>query len=257
MTIPLIQTNRIFSYIQEIILNRPEKRNALNIQLLEQFCAAIEGANKDSTIRAVIIRGNGPAFCAGMDLTEAADPHVVHASAQLIAKMLMLIHRSPHITIAAVHGAAVAGGAGIMAACDLAISAEGTKIGFPETRRGLVPAQVLAFLTRQLHQRDLKELLLLGELIDPHHAQAIGLVNKVVPLDRMQEEILRYARMAKACAPNATVDTKHLIDALYLSCLDDDLSKAIQHHEKMRGTAEAQEGIRAFLEGRPPEWNNE
>jgi methylglutaconyl-CoA hydratase len=253
----LIQTNRIHKHIHQIILNRPDKRNALNISLLEQFCAAIESANKDPAIRTIVIGGNGAVFCAGMDLNEAADPAIVHASAHLIAKMFSLLHYSPHVTIASIHGAAVAGGAGIVAACDLALAAEGTKIGFPETRRGLIPAQVLTFLTRQLRQRDLKELVLLGELIDAQKALEIGLVNKVVPIDKMQEEIERYAHMAKACAPNATAETKRLVDLLYPSRLDDDLAKAILYHEKMRGTAEAQEGIRAFNESRAPEWNNE
>lgn len=253
----MIEIHNINKDTQEIVLNRPEKRNALNTALLEQFCSALENANHDLTIRTLVIRGNGTVFCAGMDLSEAADPQKVHLSTQLIAKMFSLITHSPHITIAAVHGAAIAGGAGIMAACDIAIAGVGTKFGFPETRRGLVPAQVMALLTRQIRQRDLRELLLLGELIEADKALAIGLINKVVPTEKLKEEILRYVGIVNVCAPGATTETKKLIHTLYPCSIDEDLSTAIHHHEKMRETPEAQEGIRAFLEGRPPEWGNQ
>ena len=256
MTTPLILIEHPEGYIQEIILNRPEKRNALNTPLLEQLCDALEKANANSAIRAVVIRGNGSIFCAGMDLAEAAEADKAHASAQLLARMFLLIAHSPHITIAAVHGVAVAGGAGIMAACDVTIAAEGTQFGFPETRRGLVPAQVLAFLTRQLRQRDLRELLLLGELIDTKKALSIGLINKSVPLENLMTEVLEICRQAKQCAPKATAQTKQLIDILYPSQIDDDLKEALRHHETMRQSDEAKEGICSFLENRPTRWSD-
>ncbi|MEM1282864.1 MAG: enoyl-CoA hydratase-related protein, partial [Chlamydiota bacterium] len=237
-----------------VTLNRPQKRNALNIPLLNEIYHTIEALNKDPTVRVIIIKGAGPIFCAGLDLAEAADPSKSTNSAEMIANVFSIIYNSPHVTIAAVHGAAVAGGAGLMCACDLVLATEETKFGFPETQKGLVAAQVLTFLRRQLQERDIRELLILGELIDSKKASSIGLINRVVPKDELDHEVLNMAEKVLLGAPRAITLTKELIDDLHRSRFDEDLRRALSHHENARGSDEAKEGILAFLENRPPAW---
>src|ERR1700726_1934921 len=164
-----------------VTLNRPERRNALTIELLNELIAAIKVASEEPKERLLILRGAGAAFCTGLDLKEAADQTKAHATAEMVARTLVTLSQTRLITIAAVHGAAVAGGAGIMSACDFVVAAERTKIGYPEVRRGLVAGLVLTFLRRQVRERDLRELLLTSELIDAGRAREIGLCHRVVP----------------------------------------------------------------------------
>ncbi|HAF03026.1 MAG TPA: enoyl-CoA hydratase/isomerase family protein, partial [Spartobacteria bacterium] len=152
-------------------LNRPERRNALTIELLTELNAAIKVASDEPHERVLILRGAGAAFCTGLDLKEAADERKAHATADMVAKTLITLSQTRLITIAAVHGAAVAGGAGIMSACDFVVAAERTKIGYPEVRRGLVAGLVMTFLRRQVGERNMRELVLGSELIDAERAR--------------------------------------------------------------------------------------
>src|SRR5207247_7968017 len=122
--------------------------------------AAINVTSDQPNERVLILRGAGAAFCTGLDLKEAADQTKAHATAEMVAKTLVTLAETRLVTIAAVHGAAVAGGAGIMSACDFVIAAEGTKIGYPEVRRGLVAGLVMTFLRRQVRARHLRDVLL-------------------------------------------------------------------------------------------------
>jgi methylglutaconyl-CoA hydratase len=163
-----------------LTLNRPERRNALSIELMTQLVAAIQAANQDSSCRAVILRGAGEGFCAGLDLKQSQEQQNHSASAHAVANMIKTVHTSSVVTIAAVHGHAMAGGAGLMGACDLAVAAAGTMIGYPEVRRGLVPALISTMLTRQLGDRRLRELMFTAEPITAERAVELGLVNRVV-----------------------------------------------------------------------------
>src|SRR5438067_13667912 len=137
-------------HITVVTLNRPERRNSLTIELLSELIATINVASDQPEQRVLILRGAGAAFCTGLDLKEAADQSKAHATAEMVAKSLVAIAATRLVTIAAVHGAAVAGGAGIMSACDFVVAAERTKIGYPEVRRGLVAGLVMTFLRRQV-----------------------------------------------------------------------------------------------------------
>lgn len=251
MTVTL---DSLTSSISTLTLNRPEKRNALNIQLLDAFLSALQNVEKDPQKRILIIQGTGPVFCAGMDLLEASNPIASQTTAEKISEILTRLYKTPLITIAAVHGAAIAGGAGLMTACDLAIAAENTQLGYPEIRRGLIAAQVMIFLLRQLRQKELKELLLTGELISAEKALAIGLINRVVPYSNLLEEALKIAHSILKGAPQATRETKRIIDNLYPSSFENDLSHLLKEHHKARLSIEATEGINAFLEKREPNW---
>ena len=151
---PVVLTEKHSPQITIITLNRPERRNALSIELLTELIAAIKLASDEPKERIIVLQGAGAAFCTGLDLKEARDQTKAHATADLVAHVLGSLSEARPVTIAAVHGAAVAGGAGIMSACDFVVAAERTKIGYPETRRGLVAGLVLTFLRRQLRERN-------------------------------------------------------------------------------------------------------
>src|SRR5207247_2341558 len=192
------------------IFNRPERGNALTLELLTELCAAINVALEQPEQRVLILRGAGAAFCTGLDLKEAADSTKAHATAEMVANTLVAISQTRLLTIAAVHGAAVAGGAGIMSACDFVVAAERTKIGYPEVRRGLVAGLVMTFLRRQVGERNMRELLLGSELIDAQRAKKIGLVNRVVAQNDLMSEAQKFADAVLHVVPGALAHTKRL-----------------------------------------------
>ncbi|MBA3650810.1 MAG: enoyl-CoA hydratase/isomerase family protein [Chthoniobacterales bacterium] len=237
-----------------LTLNRPERRNALTIGLMSELASAIEQAEVDRNQRVLILRGAGQAFCAGLDLRETSITEKGHQSAGAVAKMLLAVSQTRLITIAQIHGAAVAGGAGLMSACDFVVAAERTKIGYPETKRGLVAGLVLTFLRRQLRERDIRELLFTGDLIGAERAREIGLVNRVVAPDELENETRKIVEAVLQNAPVALANTKRLIEELWSSSVKEDVESALRHHMEARESAEAKEGIAAFLEKRAPDW---
>jgi methylglutaconyl-CoA hydratase len=251
---PFVLVEKQTPQITRLTLNRPERRNSLTIELLTELTEAIEKSAADEKQRILILRGAGDSFCTGLDLKEAAEMQKAHESAEMVAKTLVTLARTRLITIATVHGAALAGGAGIMSACDFVIAAEGTKIGYPEVRRGLVAGLVLTFLRRQLRERDLRELLLASELIDAKRAQEIGLVNRVVPSTELESAAQNIVAAVLQGAPGAVTNSKRLIEELWASSVADDVALALRHHMQARESDEAREGIAAFLEKRSPKW---
>lgn len=238
-----------------LTLNRPEKRNALNIPLLEALCEAVRRVSTMEGQRVLVIRGAGTVFCAGLDLAEARDPALKERSGALVREMLERVYECPCVTIAAVHGAALAGGAGLMAACDLAIGTQNSAYGFPEVHRGLVAGLIMTFLRRQLHERHARELLLLGEVIDAERAREIGLITRAVPENMLDDVLDRHIAMICKGAPGAIRDTKVLLDALWHHPIVADLDAAQEVHARMRGSAEAAEGMAAFVEKRKAHWD--
>ena len=251
---PVLLIDKQTPQITVVTLNRPERRNSLTIELLNELVSAIKVASDQSEERILILRGAGAAFCTGLDLKEAADQRKAQATAQMVAKTLVTLAEARVVTIAAVHGAAVAGGAGIMSACDFVVAAEKTKIGYPEVRRGLVAGLVMTFLRRQVGERNARELVLGGELIDATRAREIGLVNRVVEPDEVMNEAQKFAKSVLQGAPEAIAQTKRLIEELWSSSVKEDVELALNHHMKARESLEAREGIAAFNEKRPPNW---
>jgi methylglutaconyl-CoA hydratase len=244
-------------YSEEIaacILNNPAKRNALNIPMMQQLCDYAERFEKDGKIRIWILRGNGTAFCAGLDVGEVMDPELGVESAKMVKKCLSAVYRIPVVTLAMVHGAARGGGAGLVAACDFAVANSEATIGFPEARRGLVPAQVMSLLIRKLKRSDVKELLLSGEPVDAERALQMGLFSRVGDIETAAREIISQVLQA---APGALAKIKQLIDHLYSRSLQDDIEMCMQHYMKSREGEEAREGIRAFIEKRKPIWQKD
>src|SRR2546421_2554215 len=251
---PVVLIEKQSPQITLVTLNRPERRNSLTIELVNDLIAAIKVASDQADERVLILRGAGAAFCTGLDLNEAADEKKAHMTAELVAKTLITLAETRLVTIAAVHGAAVAGGAGIMSACDFVVAAERTKIGYPEVRRGLVAGLVMTFLRRQVGERNMRELLFSGELIDAARANEIGLVNRVVAPDHVMSEAKKFAASVLQGAPGALAQTKRLVEELWWHSVKGDVDLALKYHMQARESDEAREGIAAFNEKRKPSW---
>jgi methylglutaconyl-CoA hydratase len=242
------------SMVTVVTLNRPEKRNALNIELMEQLTAAVRAATNDLGRRVLILRGSGPAFCAGLDLQEASDPALADRSAHALAELYTALCRSPLVTIAAAQGAAFGGGIGLIAACDFVLAGDDLRIGFPEVHRGLVAALVTCMVRRQIDERSLRELVLLGQTISAERALSLGLINRIVAPNALPAESMKLAKEACKGAPGAIARTKRLLDDLSPRPIAEDLLRALTFHLETRVSAEATEGVAAFLERRQPRW---
>ncbi len=257
MSDALVFVDRSRPHISVITLNRPDKRNALNIPLLRELCEAIESANEDEDQRVIVLAGAGASFCAGLDLKEAMDPEAAHDSAELLARAMKGIVHSPKVTIAAAQGAAIAGGAGFMMACDLSVAGDDLKTGFTEVRRGLVAGLIMTFIRRKLPESAAREMLILGDLIGAERALSLGMVNRVAAPDKVLDEALGLAAVALKGAPKAIMQTKSLYNELYHLPVGEHIPLAQELHESMRGTEEAREGLGAFQEKRLPTWDPE
>jgi methylglutaconyl-CoA hydratase len=250
----LIRVDNREAAISTVTLDRPDRRNALGVQLLEDLCTAIERLASDTAQRVVIVQGAGPVFCAGLDLREAADRSLIERSAVAIQRTLSLLRETPLVAVAAVQGGAYAGGAGLMAACDIVIAAEDAKIGFPEGRRGLVPALIYGVLKRKVRDGDLRELLLTGDTVDARRAQQMGLVQRIVPADCLLDEALRVARSVRAGGPDTIRRTKVLLNEPISDGGKQTPAHLLEEHLSARLNDEAREGLSAFLEKREPHW---
>jgi methylglutaconyl-CoA hydratase len=242
-----------------ISINRPDRRNALNREVVGALIKAFQ-QDVTSSSRCVILTGQGTAFCAGMDLVElsatldqAGEAEQVQADAGRLAQLLELIFTLSKPTIAVLNGPAVAGGAGLMTVCDLAIADPAAKIGYPEVKRGLVAAMVMPHLLRLVGERGARELLLTGKLIDAHEALRIGLINAVAsPPQSALDLALAWASELTECAPKAVSVTKRLL----WECSSGSIAPAglTRESAQARLHIEAKEGLRAFLEKRPIPW---
>ncbi|MCI0458625.1 MAG: enoyl-CoA hydratase-related protein [Gemmataceae bacterium] len=242
-----------------ITINRADKRNALSRGLIDALAAAFERARDDPAARCVILTGAGPVFCAGMDLAELSESldvppesTPVWDDALRLARLYDLIYTLPRPTIAAVNGAAVAGGAGLVTVCDLAVMAEGAKFGYPEVRRGLVAAMVMPHLLRHAGERMARYLLLAGEVIDAAEARHWGLVNEVVPAARLLDRAEEWARALAEGGPNALTRTKELLNQFSRQAVS--VEEAAKASAAPRLTEECRQGLRAFFARQPAPW---
>lgn len=251
---PVLLVERPDGAIALLTLNRPERRNALTIELMETLCGTLDALAAEPRRRLVILNGAGPAFCAGLDLQESADPSTAEHGAEWVARTLQTLSQSPLVTIAAAHGAAFAGGAGLLSCCDFVIGTPELRIAFPEVRRGLVPALVGAILIDRLRDADLRELFFIGEPVAAEQAQAMGLVHRIVPADRLLDEARALAATILQGAPEAVRQTKRLLQELRSNAPSQRLAQALEFHKRARSSDEAREGIAAFFEHRAPSW---
>jgi len=201
--------------VRVLTMNRPEKRNALNMALSEALLAALHAADGADGVRAIVLTGAGPAFCAGADLTEfsaltPANETLVERRAEVTMHLHGLFSRLTKPVITAINGAAMGGGAGLALAGDIAIMSAMAKLGYPEVKHGIVAAVVMANLVRHAGRKAAFELLATGEPVDAARSLALGLVNRVVAPDKLMDEALQSARAVAAVAPQAMAATKAL-----------------------------------------------
>jgi len=253
---PLIISDLSNPAVATITMNRPDKRNALSLQLILELTSAFTECSRDRNRRAVILRGEGKGFCAGLDLDEMAQAGNAEKAATALAKLYEVMATSPIVTIAAAHGAAFGGGVGLIAASDLVVASDDLKIGFPEVKRGLTAALITTLLRRTVPDRALRELILLGLTIDAKQAQSLQMVNRVVPADALLPTAHEFAKQAVAAAPNAVARTKKLLDDIHVRSVKDDLNLALKFHFEFRHEGEIKEGVAAFQEKREPRWGS-
>jgi methylglutaconyl-CoA hydratase len=241
-----------------ITLNRPDKRNALSRALIQSLKNAFVRARDEAAARCVILTGAGPAFCAGMDLSELAETlhqpaeSAVWEDAQRLAGLYDLIYTLPKPTIAAVNGSAVAGGAGLVTVCDLAIAVPSAMFGYTEVRRGLVAAMVMPHLLRHVGERCARHLLLTGDLIDAQEACRTGLINRVVTPELLMEQAMSWAKSIADGGPNALTMTKSLLQQFSRQAMS--IEETAKASAAPRLSEECQQGLRAFFAKQPNPW---
>ena len=243
----------IDSGIARITLNRPEKRNALNPELIAALREALAKSSRDPAVRVLLIAGMGRDFCAGLDLTTlgvAADGALEHLeSAQRLADVLLAIRRHPRPAVAAVHGRALGGGAGIATACDLILAAESAAIGYPEVKIGFVPAMVAALLRHSVTEKRMFELLVSGEPVAAREAQAIGLINQVFADAEFESRVDSYVKNLSAKSASALSLTKDLLYHTDGMTLEKAIEAGVLMNAVSRSTEDAKRGFAGFRAG--------
>jgi methylglutaconyl-CoA hydratase len=245
--------------IATITFNRPEKRNAVSFELVNDLMRALDQIDKSSS-QVVIMTGAGKAFCAGLDLDELkalvgkTHEQNVQDSATM-ARMFRSIYDFPKPTIAAVNGAAIAGGTGIATMCDFTLAVPEAKFGYTEVRIGFVPAIVSSFLVMQVGHKIARDLLMTARLFDAAEAYRYGLVNEVVQPESLMARAHEIAKVLLENSPSSVRATKKLINGFIKEQLDTQVAAAIEDNARIRSTADFREGISSFLEKRKPVWS--
>ena len=246
--------------IATVTLNRPEKRNAISLQLVDELLAVLDETNK-APADVLILTGSGKAFCAGMDLDELKSllgkthEENVKDSARM-AHLFRRLYDFPKPTIAAVNGAAIAGGTGLATMCDFTLSVPEAKFGYTEVRIGFVPAIVSSILVWQVGHKVARDLLLSGRLFDAAEAKRLGLVNEVVAPEQLIERARNLAQQILENSPSSVRATKKLINGFIATNLNQQIAEAIEDNARIRTTADFREGISSFLEKRKPRWSS-
>lgn len=244
--------------VAHLTLNRPDKRNALNAAMWEAIPVLLERALTHDAVRLLVVSGAGGSFAAGADISEFeevyATPERAEAYSRSIARALDGLAAFPRPTLAMIEGACVGGGCGLALACDLRFAAEGSRFGITPGKLGLVyTLNDTARLVRAVGVPTAKDMLFSGRLLDAGEALAAGLINRLVPVDRLTGEVETYANMLAATSPNSAKVTKRLIALVEAGqSEDDDATRAL--FLEAFSSADFQEGYRAFLEKRSPEF---
>src|SRR5271163_3523798 len=243
-----------------LTLNRPDKRNAINSKMVSEIQSALDEIENGRT-RVAIITGAGKSFCAGMDLEMLAAIASQSSADNMedsrrMAKMFRRIWGFSKPLIAAVNGAALAGGCGIATLCDFTLAVPEAKFGYTEVKIGFLPAIVSVFLTRQIGEKRCRDLLLTGRIIDAVEAKELGLVTEVVPAEHLLDRAHELAADLIAASPSSLTRAKHLLTSSAAPALDHDLERAILENARIRCTPDFKEGVASFLEKRKPVWQS-
>jgi methylglutaconyl-CoA hydratase len=242
-----------------LTLNRPDKRNAISYELIADLQHALEVV-RSSQSQVLIITGAGKAFSSGMDLENlkmllGRSQEQNLEDSRTMARLFRSIYDFPKPTIAAVNGAAIAGGTGIATICDFTIAVPEAKFGYTEVRIGFVPAIVSNFLVRQVGEKHARDLLLSGRIFAADEALRLGLINEIVDPDRLLPRAYELARALMENSPASLRATKELLSQTINEELDRRMEAAIEGNARVRQTHDFREGISAFLEKRKPHWS--
>jgi methylglutaconyl-CoA hydratase len=244
--------------IATIALTVPEKRNAISARMVSDLLRAMEQAEQGPA-RVLIITGSGKAFCAGMDLDELQliakqTPQKNLEDSRRVSKMFYRLYSFPKPVIAAVNGAAIAGGCGIATLADFTLAVPEAKFGYPEVKLGFIGALVGVFLRRQIGDRQARNLLLTGKIIDAAEAYRLGLVTEIVAADDLMARARAIAAVLIAASPTAIARTKKFLLSFDEGAVRAELEVAIEANADIRSTPDFREGIAAFLEKRAANW---
>jgi len=246
--------------IATILLNRPDIRNAFNEVMIAELTDAFQQAGEMDTIRVIILKGEGKSFCAGADLNWMRDVSAYsyeqnYAESLRLSECFFAIYSSPKPTIAVVHGAAIGGANGLLAACDMAICDNETVFSLSEVKIGIVPACISPYVIKRVGEYGARELMLTGRRISGSEAETYKLVNKSLPVEQIDAYVDQMVQMLLTSGPAAITHCKKLIDTVVNHInLDDALTYTARMIAEIRASDEGQEGMAAFLEKRKPKW---
>lgn len=244
-----------------VTINRPAKKNAFDAATIAALREAFESLHGADQVRTVFVRGAGGTFCAGADLgwmRDAADwsESDNRDDAMGLARMLKALHDVPALTVAIVEGAAMGGGAGIVAACDMAVAVKGARFAFSEVKLGLIPGTIAPYVVEAVGARTARALFMTGEVFSAEAARDCGLIGHVLgSAEDIDGFVAEFSRTMKACAPGAIGDSKRLVHDVAGKEINHDLmQETAKRIARARVSAEGQEGVRAFLDKRRPSW---
>src|SRR6202521_1271970 len=244
-----------------ITLNRPDKRNAISTAMIAELQSALDEI-ETSHARVGILTGSGKAFSAGMDLEMLAaiaqqSPSENQEDSRRMAKMFRRIWSLSKPLIAAVNGAALAGGCGIATLCDFTLAVPEAKFGYTEVKIGFLPAIVSVFLSRQIGEKRTRDLLLTGRMITAAEAKELGLVTEIVEPEHLLDRARELAAVLIEASPSSLTRAKRLLTASASSTIDADLERAVLENARIRCTPDFKEGLASFLEKRKPQWRGD
>jgi methylglutaconyl-CoA hydratase len=244
--------------VATITLNRPEKRNAISFELIDDLLRALDEVSK-SEATVLIVTGAGKAFCSGMDLDNlkallGRSPKQNLEDSQTMVQLFRSLYEFPKMTIAAVNGPAIAGGTGLALLCDFTLAVPEAKFGYTEVRIGFVPAIVSTFLLRQVGEKQARDLLLTGRIFGAEEAARMGLVSEVVPAENLMVRAGQLALLLMENSPASLRATKQLLTDHARAELDWQMEAAVRENAAIRTTSDFREGISSFLEKRKPVW---
>jgi len=247
--------------IATVTLNRPDKRNAISYELIDDLLRALDEVAR-SPVLVLILTGAGRAFCSGMDLENlkallGRTPAQSLQDTQTMARLFRSLYEFPKPAIAAVNGPAIAGGCGLATLCDFTLSVPDAKFGYTEVRIGFVPAIVSTFLLRQIGEKHARDLLLTGRIITADEAHRMGLVNEIVPAEKLMDRARELAAQLMENSPASLRYTKRLITDHARRELDAQIEVAIRENAAVRSTPDFLEGISSFLGKRKPRWSGQ
>ncbi|HMG88606.1 MAG TPA: enoyl-CoA hydratase-related protein [Chryseolinea sp.] len=246
--------------IGTITLNRPEKRNALNFELVSELKEAFTSLESDDNVKVIVLNAKGPAFCAGADLAYLQKLQGYSYEENLLdskhlKELFLKIYTLKKIVVAQVHGNAIAGGCGLASVCDFAFTVPDAMFGYTEVKIGFIPAIVMVFLLRKIGEGNASHLLLSGELISADEACRIGMVSKVFPPEKLEESVTAFVnKLIVENSGQAMAATKQMIVKAQSMPLEDALNFAAELNARARSTDDCQKGIRAFLNKQKIAW---